>query len=321
MYFSQHPLAKKFTPFVAPFAHIPMAALDASGLPGSAVEIWQADNRFTFGQHAALQYRHNDEILFGVIQLDEEDFDNNIARDSGKTPLQLAAEHAYQEIFKLTNALEFPHILRFWNFFADINGQSHGMERYRQFNMGRHDGFLQLGRKITGSAPAASALGFSEGPLTICFFAARGVTPIAIENPRQVSAYQYPEDYGPRSPTFSRASMVDLGGKKILFISGTASIVGHQTVHVGDVVAQTRETVVNLLEIVTEANRMEQQAEFAIENLFYRVYVRHPQDVPAINDELRRSLGQSARLTFLAADICRQDLLMEIEATAGHPAA
>jgi chorismate lyase / 3-hydroxybenzoate synthase len=41
--------------------------------------------------------------------------------------------------------------------------------------------------------------------------------------------------------------------------------------------------------------------------------------LPAIETELRRALGYSARLLFLKADICRQDLLLEIEATAGHP--
>ncbi len=94
--------------------------------------------------------------------------------------------------------------------------------------------------------PAASALGFESGPLTICFFAAREAMPLAIENPRQVSAYKYPEDYGPRSPTFSRASAIELHGQTVLFISGTASIVGHQTMHAGDVVAQTQETIVNI---------------------------------------------------------------------------
>ena len=157
------------------------------------------------------------------------------------------------------------------------------------------------------------------GPLTIYFLAARGSAPIAIENPRQVSAYNYPASYGPRSPTFSRASVARLGGCDVLFLSGTASIVGHETLHAGDVVAQTRETMANIAAMVGEANRVVPQAGFTLAELCYKVYVRHEQDVAAIHHELRRTLGQSARLVFLQADICRASLSMEIEATAGHP--
>jgi chorismate lyase / 3-hydroxybenzoate synthase len=309
--FSRRPVADG----VAPTVQVPMAALNADGAFGSAFEIWCADGSIRYGQRDALRFWHNDEILFGLIQLAEAEFDT----DAGKTPLQQATEHAYREIFKLTDTLEFGSILRFWNYFADINGESHGSERYRQFNVGRQDGFLSGGRTLVGGVPAACALGFAEGPLTVYFFAARGVTPLAIENPRQISAYHYPADYGKRSPTFSRASVAHLDGKDLLFLSGTASIVGHQTLHLGDVVAQTRETVANIQATVTEANRVVPQAGFSIGELCYKVYVRHAKDVSAIDAELRSSLGQSARLTYLHADICRHDLLMEIEATAGHP--
>ncbi len=320
--FSKEPFVSSDLNAVAtdlPFAQVPMAALDVRSELGSICEVWAADGSFTYGASNGLRYGHNEKILFGAIQLSEADFDTGNVADGGKTPLQRAAESAYAAIFNLTDRLKYPDILRFWNYIADINGHSHGMERYRQFNMGRHDGFLASGHKVTGSVPAACALGFAEGPLTIYFLAGRGVSPIAIENPRQVSAYKYPDDYGPRSPTFSRASVVPLGDVDILFLSGTASIVGHRTLHAGDVIAQTRETIANITAIVTEANRMAPRARFALDDLCCKVYVRNRADVAVIHDELRRLLGASARLMFLEADICRQDLLMEIEATAGHP--
>ena len=64
---------------------------------------------------------------------------------------------------------------------------------------------------------------------------------------------QLPGDYGPRSPTFSRAALVYPAGQEILFISGTASIVGHQTVHPGDVVGQCRESMENIAAVLAEA--------------------------------------------------------------------
>lgn len=304
----------------APFVRVPMPALGAAGARLTACEIWGAEGRFSYGHRDGVYYGHTDDILFGAIQLAEAQCDPGTIASAGKTPLQAATEAAYRAIFALTDTLRFPHILRFWNYLADITGTSHGLERYRQFNMGRQDGFLGSGRQIAGGAvPAASAVGFEAGPLTIYFLAGRGAAPVAIENPRQVSAYAYPREYGPRSPTFSRASVARLGDSPVLFLSGTASIVGHRTLHAGDPIAQTRETLANISAMVAEANRVAPDAEFTLADLCYKVYVRHLQDIDAIHGELRRALGASARLMFLKADICRPDLLLEIEATAGHP--
>jgi chorismate lyase / 3-hydroxybenzoate synthase len=49
--------------------------------------------------------------------------------------------------------------------------------------------------------------------------------------------------YGAPPPSFARAAHVGSdGGRGDLFISGTASIVGHRTVHRGNVELQTRTT-------------------------------------------------------------------------------
>lgn len=312
------PLSVPLSASGVPMVHVPMPALDVAGCTDASCEVWRTSGVLTYGQHNAVQYGYNEHVLFGVLQLAEADFDTAAVRAADKTPLQQASETAYLALFEVLDVLHFPHILRVWNYLADINGNSHGTERYRQFNLGRQDGFLASGRAITGCVPAASAVGFVAGPLTIYFLAGRGAAPIAIENPRQVSAYQYPAAYGARSPTFSRASVVRLGERDVLFLSGTASIVGHETRHAGDVLAQTRETVANIDAMVREANRVTPQAGFTLDDLCYKVYVRDEKDVAAIHAELRRLLGPAARLMFLRADICRADLAMEIEASAGY---
>ncbi|MBS1218520.1 MAG: hypothetical protein H6R21_1653, partial [Proteobacteria bacterium] len=139
-----------------------------------------------------------------------------------------------------------------------------------------------------------------------------------IENPRQLSAYHYPSQYGPRSPTFSRAGLVKLGGRDMLFISGTASIVGHQTLHGGDVAAQTRECLHNIAAIVAEANRLAPDADFRLDQLAYKVYVRHPSDLAAVRDAMAQVIDAPVAAIFLQADVCRADLLVEIEASGGH---
>jgi len=278
-------------------------------------EVWLADQAIQTGCSEGIVWRKAGGLLYGVIALDERDF----AVSSACTPLQAASAEAYRRIFRLLDAEQLPHLWRVWNYLDGINLVTHGLERYRQFNVGRQDAFLECHRGATGNVPAACAIGLAGGPLSIAFMA--GTTPaVAVENPRQVSAYNYPDDYGPRSPTFSRAALAGLPGQEILFVSGTASIVGHQTVHPDNVAGQCGEAMANVAAVVAKANRQCRSGPFSVAELAYRVYVRHAADLPVIRDTLVPIVG-AADIVYLQADICRSDLLLEIEAHALHPLA
>lgn len=303
------------------FSH-PVCTLDAPALPLLAVdmalpsgeaaicEVWHSPGPLQSGQQSAIRYRQSDALLFGCVSLDE------VSGDA-RPPLQTTTQAAYQTIFELLEARGFSAVLRFWNYFPEINQECHNIERYRQFNIGRQDAFLAHDRSVIGNVPAACALGTASGGLHIAFLATRASV-IGIENPRQLSAYHYPGQYGPSSPTFSRASLVKLGGRDMLFISGTASIVGHQTLHGGDVVAQTRECLHNIAAIVAEANRLAPDADFRLDQLAYKVYVRHPADLAAVRETMAQTINATVAAIFLQADVCRADLLVEIEASGGH---
>ena len=284
--------------------HVPMKRLDQ---PEPVCEVWRCSGQVTEGKYGDIRFRQGDGALFGVISLPEHRF------EAGRSLLQQASESAYRQVFELLDMLGYPYLFRFWNYIAGINAESFGMERYQQFNIGRQDAFLAHGRDVLGNAPAACALGMREGPLSIAFIA--GTTqPLNIENPRQISACCYPQQYGPRSPTFSRASLVRIGKDSVLFISGTASIVGHATLHQNDAVMQTRETMTNIKLVLDEANRQSPGSGFDLAGLAYRVYIRHPADLAPVRAELVRIAGEQCNAVYLQADICRTDLLLEIEA-------
>ncbi|MDR3390815.1 MAG: hypothetical protein P4L77_03685 [Sulfuriferula sp.] len=305
-----------------PGIHVAMTVLAAVNIsaamstqPDAVCELWSSSVQTVAGQYGEIRYRHDGNTLFGVIQLDES------ADDAVQSSaLQCSTERAYRQIFELLDKLGYPYVYRFWNYMADINRDSDGLERYRQFNLGRQDAFIASARNVAGNVPAACALGAAGGPLTVAFLAGH-VQPLAIENPRQLSAYEYPQDYGPRSPTFSRASLVRSGAEDMLFVSGTASIVGHVTMHAADVAAQTRETLANIAAIIQAANERIGQLRFSPDQLFYRVYVRHAADLEIVRAVMQTQIGASLQAVFLQADVCRQDLLMEIEAGASQPAA
>lgn len=305
------------TPFAAlgygAAAHVAwMPTVDAQVLSagGPMADVWQAGAHVVSGVTGSARWRCDGHWMLGAIDLDE--------AVEGRSLTELA-HRAYRDLFASFAQAGCRHLLKIWNYVPRINADGGGLERYRQFNTGRQQAFLEAGHAAYEGAPAACALGTHRGALCIRFLAGRRPL-LPVENPRQVSAYHYPPAYGPRPPTFSRAALADVGGDEVaLFISGTASIVGHETVHVGDVVAQTRETLRNLGAVVEAANA-HTNARFALPDLDCVVYVRHPGDAPAVRQVLEDALGADAallrRAVFLHVDICRHDLLVEIEAHA-----
>lgn len=274
-------------------------------------ECWLAGEEVRTGVDGGIRWRRHAGLLFGVIELEE-----SLPRVPGG--LEVLATQAYDRIFRLLDEQRLPHLWRVWNYMADIHGERETLERYRQFNRGRARAFERAARTVSGRVPAACALGVPTGPLSIAFLA--GASPVVpVENPRQLSAWRYPSQYGPQSPTFSRAVLARMPGQEWLMISGTASIVGHETVHEGDVMAQTRETLTNIDAVVTEASRLAVAGSFALPDLMYRAYVRHADDMADVQQLLRHALG-SAALVCVQADVCRQDLLVEVEAMGWRPA-
>lgn len=287
-------------------------------------ELWQSVGACRSGTQQGIHYRADAHVLYGVLEFDEAEFG---AAGEG-SPLQRATEEAYRRIFRLIDAEGYPQLWRVWNYLADINAETPEfgrLERYRQFNAGRQNAFVGSGRLTSGSVPAACALGVRGGPLAIAFMAGR-VPALSLENPRQVSAWDYPSDYGPRAPTFARGALAHLPDQELLFVSGTASIVGHRTVHIGDAAAQTREALLNVSTVVEEANRSSAAATtarpgttpYTLARLDYRVYIRHAADYEAVRAEVLAAVGEAAPVVYIQADICRADLLVEIEASASR---
>jgi chorismate lyase / 3-hydroxybenzoate synthase len=278
-------------------------------------EVWRVGGPHSqLASGGALQnrvhYRYCDDLLFGSLTIAEHAID---ARGEAKALLH-ATESAYQEIFDVLDETEHLHLIRIWNYLPEINAHAGGDERYRHFNSARQTAFRKSGRATLGTVPAACALGSPAGsPISIYFLAARRA-PKMIENPRQTSAYYYPPKFGRHSPIFSRACLWDQSGGGRLFVSGTASIVGHETIHRGDVAGQTRETMVNISALLAEANRVVGSARYRLDGLKLKVYLRNPDDLAAVEAALSQLLPPAARILYLQADICRADLLVEIEA-------
>jgi chorismate lyase/3-hydroxybenzoate synthase len=292
---------------------MPIARVGTRPLGGQPVlsEVWRAAGPFRTGTAGIVKYRTNGNFAFGCVSIQEP---VEAGAGHGHNGLAQATERAYAQILECLTEIGFPHVLRIWNYLPDINRVTGGVERYRQFNEGRQKAFQSFNRDVRGKVPAACALGSEPGSPVVIYFVADAEGGLAIENQRQVSAYDYPPQYGAFSPTFARATLSLAAAPPVLFVSGTSSIVGHETVHAGDVVRQTRESVMNVKTVMEHANREAGGELFVNERLNLKVYLRRPEDLEPVADELAAQLGDAPPILYLHAGICRADLLVEIEA-------
>ena len=227
--------------------------------------------------------------------------------------LEAATEDLYRRLFAATDGL---HLHRIWNYVPHINRLETTLENYRRFCRARSLAFeTRLGRDFKSLLPASSAVGASAGPLAVAFVA--GSTPGRhFENPRQVPAFDYPPEHGPRPPSFSRATVAGAGGFAHVFISGTAAIRGHATVAPGVLEPQLECTLDNLRLIGAVAGVGPALGSDGSWERRFKVYLRQPDDLDRVVSRLESELLRPHdHVVYLHADVCRAELVVEIEAT------
>lgn len=240
---------------------------------------------------------------------------------------------AYQQLRRLLPdaGARLDQVVRTWLYLGGIVDNDGPTQRYRELNRGRgdvyeHVSFLEerLPEAHHGPAfPASTGIGTAGRSISLSALAvvseADDVVAVPLENPRQTAAYSYARTYSPTSPKFSRGLALCHGEDATLFISGTASITNSETRHAGDVVAQTHETIENIAALISEENLSRHGLAgwgTTLEGLgLARVYIKRPEDHARVRDVCERRLG-GAPMTYVVADVCRPDLLVEIEGMA-----
>lgn len=278
--------------------HLPLPLL----IEQTSVDLWRSRSPVRTGREGIIGYAENDSVFFAQLPLQE----------AGPDQLAEATCQTYRHALAFASARGYPNVSRMWNVVPRINQGEGDRERYKQFCIGRSRAFDQL--LPEGSPlPAASCVGSKAGEGLVYFLAFRRPG-LAVENPRQVSAFLYPREYGPQSPSFSRAILHAWPDRAQLYISGTASIVGHESSHVCDANRQLEEAARNVdvlmrcaaERIAVPTPRLDQLSEL-------RVYLRREDDLETVRHGIQHLIGSGAPVSFLRADICRTPLLVEIE--------
>lgn len=258
------------------------------------LEIWQVDGPVSCGRDGDVQWSAGDGWLFAAITLDEHTHDG----------LRETAALAYARLSAFLAPRRERYVQRIWNYLVDINHGDGDGERYKLFCEGRPEG---MGDFFADGFPAATAIGHhAAAPRLQVYLLACDEPGERVENPRQVSAWAYPRQYGRTPPSFARA--MTLPAQDALAISGTAAVVGHSSAHGDDLLAQLEETLVNLEALLASAGM---PAGFDTQSPL-KAYVRHPTDAPVVRDFLLRRLP-GVPVLLLHGDICRSELLVEID--------
>jgi chorismate lyase / 3-hydroxybenzoate synthase len=275
-----------------------------------AAEIWPSTGEVAHARVHGVDTAADGAAMFATLEIDG---------ITGGT-LERATRDAYERLMRAAGSLGYPHFVRMWNFVPAINDRSEGLERYMLFCKGRSEAFSEhAGDTTRVPLPAASAVGCPGDALVVHALAAREPGE-PVENPRQVSAYRYPERYGPKPPSFARGIKAPRPWQGALFVSGTASIRGHESVFPGDPAAQTEETLRNIASVLDAAGIGGAGRPLGTRLDALRIYVRHDGDRAAVLNAIERSLGRAVPSVWLQAEICREELLVEIEATVLAPA-
>jgi len=266
------------------------------------LEVWRGQGTVRHGRDGDLAWATDGTLAFGALEVDE-------AEHGG---IEGAGEYAYRRLGEFLSGHAQPHLLRMWNYFDAITEGEGDAERYRRFCVGRARG---IGAIDTKALPAATAIGRVDGVRRLqLYWLSSGQPGTPLENPRQVSAYHYPRQYGPQPPSFARAMLPPAGEDIPLMLSGTASVVGHQTLHAGQPVAQLQETFSNFAALIDAARRHAPRvpAQFNPHS-HLKVYVGSAANLADVEATLAHLLAPSVPRLLLHAAVCRRDLSVEID--------
>lgn len=271
---------------------------------------WKADFIGNENDSAIHFQRDDTEFLIGNVQA-------NL-----KTGCRKNAEVVFAHLGETLQSVNFPvsSIIRQWNYVEGILGFDGEQQHYQEFNNIR-SAFYNAHFSETGF-PAATGIGMNRGGVIVEFVAVKSsrAKSVRVDNPKQIAAHDYSEKVlvGEEcviksTPKFERARYFELDEKKMIFISGTASITGERTVGVNNPEEQTEITIQNIKqlysdEVLEEVVKQKTQPKYG----HARVYIKNRKDFAAIKRIYKKHYG-NLPVVYIIADICRTDLLVEIE--------
>ncbi len=281
-----------------------------------------------------IEYRQNQGIYYTRISSESYDqiFAGGITSGRIDRDLLFQANGAFELMQKILNSesMSFSHIVRQWNYVENILNVEHDKDKevqnYQILNDIRTKYYSHADFK--DGYPAATGIGMNTGGIILELIAIKpkkDIHIVPLKNPVQTDAYNYSQDVLignalmqaniKSSPKFERAKFISINDKKTIFVSGTAAIQNEKTLAKNDIKEQTEITINNISNLISRANLKQAGIENNVGDIgfsFIRVYVKNKSELDTVK-EICNSYYGDVPINYLVADICRDNLLVEIE--------
>jgi hypothetical protein len=231
-----------------------------------------------------------------------------------------SAKKAFSQMLAVLSQedMSFNHIVRQWNYIGSILDNDNYTQNYQNFNRIRVENYKKY-RTISGY-PAATGVGMKYGGFKMDFFAIKTeeherITIIDNYDQHKPDAYDQQVLEGKDPPLFERAVLLNREHSSTLFISGTASIIGQDVYGIGDIEKQTITSIENINKLINakELANLKINGNLTFEIILLRVYIKKQDDFNKVKLICNRYFP-GVPSVYIEADICRHDLLVEIEA-------
>ncbi len=233
-----------------------------------------------------------------------------------------------EEIFELEK-MPVSSIVRQWNYIEKITRIKGNSQNYQDFNDARSRFYQKT--KWNEGFPAATGIGISYGGVIVDLDAiyANGsdIKVVALNNTLQVPAHGYSDSVlvaakddkacPVTTPKFERGKVVLSGTEGVIYISGTAAIRGEMSLSNTGIEEQTRITLENIEHLISDETLVNTGAgHFAkAEITSLRIYLKEESFFGPCKKIVDENY-QGVPAVYLKADICREELLVEIEGIA-----
>lgn len=285
-------------------------------------------------ENIEISYKNKKGIYYTVIKTEDyrQIFAGGITIYEPDKDYQYQANGAYSLMNEILSSelMSFSDVVRQWNYIEDILGVKTRTDKeyqnYQVLNDVRASYYAK--EEFINGYPASTGIGMNAGGIILEFISIKpenGVNIVPLKNPGQIDAYDYSQGVlvgnalilqkKKSSPKFERAKYISINEKKTIYVSGTASIRDEKTIGENDVKKQTVITIENIDKLISGNNLINSGISNNYEKrlfAFIRVYVKNKSEIKVVK-EICDSYYKDVPINYLVADICRDNLLVEIE--------
>ena len=316
-------------------------------IPSSSVIAQLPDNGFmitvellvlmNITEDTTINYSDNKGVFYTTINTKDytQLFAGGISVEKLDQSYSVQADGAYKLMKQIldTESMTFSDVIRQWNYIEGIiNINTETGKKYQNYQILNDVRAAYYSKeKFEHGYPASTGIGMNAGGIILEFIAIKpnnGVNIVPLKNPVQTDAYDYSQgvlvgnslvqEDKKSSPKFERAKYISINEKKTIYVSGTASIREEKTIGINDVRKQTEVTIENIANLVSITNLNNAGISNNYEKIsfsFIRVYVKKISEINAVK-EICNAYYKGIPINYLVADICRDNLLVEIEGIA-----